>query len=171
MFDVKIEKVEKLGNRVMPIFTETEQVLRRIGERAFELFAGRGFGDGGALDDWLKAEREICWPAAELLERDKDFVLSVALPGFEASETSVTATPRELIVHAKTQTERNDESKQEKTNVCWSEFRSNDVYRRVELGKDIEVGKVSASLKHGLLKVVASKVERPLRTVSVAVAA
>jgi len=31
----------------------------RISERAYELYAQRGWREGGALEDWLDAEREI----------------------------------------------------------------------------------------------------------------
>lgn len=31
----------------------------QIAERAYELYVNRGRQDGGALDDWLQAEREV----------------------------------------------------------------------------------------------------------------
>jgi HSP20 family protein len=171
MADITIQKVAKLDDRTLPVFKETEELLRRIRARAFDLFSGRGFGDGHALDDWLAAEREICWPAGELVERDADFTLSIALSGFEPNDISVAATPRELIVHAKTKSERTEEAKKP-GEIRWSEFRSNDVYRRVELPKDIDVQKVSALLQNGLLKIVAAKAQEvPQRTLPVAVAA
>ena len=39
---------------------------------------------------------------------------SVALPGFEPGQVSVTATPRELIVHASAKTERREEPAKER---------------------------------------------------------
>jgi len=107
--DIKVEKVADPKKRTLPVFKEVESLLDRIRNRAFEMFSGRGFGDGHALDDWLAAEREICWPAGELVEQDKEYVLSLTLPGFEPEEISVTTTPREVIVHAKTKTERKGE--------------------------------------------------------------
>ena len=157
MPDITVQKVAKTEDRSLPIFKETEELLRQIRERAFGLSIARGRRWASALQDWLAAEREFCWPAAELLERDKDFVLSVALPGFEPGNIVVTVTPRELIVHAKLETAA--ESKKEEQ-VVWSDFRTNDVYRRIELARDIDVNKVSASLKNGLLKVVAAKLEK-----------
>ena len=55
--------------------------------------------------------------------------------------------------------------------VCWSEFRSNDVYRQIELPKDIDPQSVSASLQNGLLKVVATKAEKPTRVIPITSAA
>ena len=82
-------------DRSLPIFAEFDRIADRIRLEAYNLFARRGSGDGGALDDWLEAERNVCWPAAKLVERDGAFVLEVALAGFEPSEISLTATPRE----------------------------------------------------------------------------
>ena len=44
-------------------------------------------------------------------------------------------------------------------NACvhWSEFRSDDVYRRVELPQQIDVGKCTARLEHGMLIVEAPR--------------
>ncbi|MBS1811855.1 MAG: DUF2934 domain-containing protein [Acidobacteria bacterium] len=33
--------------------------LSRIQQRAYELWKGRGSGEGGAIDDWLQAEAEV----------------------------------------------------------------------------------------------------------------
>jgi len=172
MSDIKVEKVADPEKQTLPVFKEMESVLERIRARAFDLFSGRGFGQGHALDDWLAAEREICWPAGELVEEDKTYSLTVALSGFEPADISVTATPHELIVHAKSKTESKKEEEAKKgQKVCWSEFRSNDVYRQVELPKNIDVQSVSASLNKGLLKIVATKAEKATRVVPITSAA
>ena len=169
MSNVAVVKVANQAERTLPVFRAIEDLATRIRERAFALCSNRGFGDGHALEDWLIAEREFCWPAGELKEGDKDFVLSMALPGFEASGVSVTATPRDIIVHAKYEHKKEPASKADK--VCWSEFRSNDVYRRVQLDRDIDVERVSATLKNGLLLVTAPKIETAKKIVPVAAAA
>jgi HSP20 family molecular chaperone IbpA len=171
MADIKVQKVEKLDDRALPIFQQVDEMLGRIERRAFELFADRGFANGHDLEDWLAAERELCWPATELAERDKDFVVSVALPGFEPGQISVTATPRELIVHASAKTERREEPAKNESKVLWSELRSSDVFRRVELSEPIDVAKVSATLAQGVLKIVAEKAAKKLVSVPVAAAA
>ena len=167
MADIKVQKVADSDKQASSVFKEMNAVLERVRARAFELFSGRGFVQGHALEDWLAAEREICWPAGELVEEEKNFALTVALPGFEAADISVTATPRELIVHAKSK--KQEETK--KGRRVWSEFRSNDVYRRVELAKDIDTRSVSASLSNGLLKIVATKVEKAAQVIPISSAA
>ena len=172
MSDIKVQKVVDPARQTLPVFKEMESVLERIRARAFDVFSGRGSGHGRALDDWLAAEREICWPTGELVEQDKAYTLSVALPGFEPSDISVTTTPHELIVHAKSKVEsKKEEDAKKGGKVCWSEFRSNDVYRQVELPKNIDVQSVSASLQNGLLKIVATKAQKPTRVVPITSAA
>jgi HSP20 family protein len=146
-------------------------MLGRIQRRAFEMFAGRGFAPGHELEDWVSAERELCWPATELTEEDKNYVLKVALPGFEPDQVSVTATPRELIVQACAKSERREEPAKKERKLLWSEFRSNEVYRRIELAEPIDVAKVSATLADGLLKIVAEKAVTKVVTIPIAAAA
>ena len=173
MAEIKVQKVTDEGKKpTLPVFKEMESVLERIRSRAFDLFSHRGSGHGHALDDWLAAEREICWAVGELVEEDKAFTLSVALPGFEPADISVTATAHELVVHAKSKTESKKEEEVKKgQKVYWSEFRSNDVYRQVDLPKDIDPQSVSASLHNGLLKIVATKAEKPTRVIPITSAA
>ncbi len=171
MANVKVQKVEKAEDRGLPVFQQVDEMLGRIERRAFELFAGRGFTDGHDLEDWVTAERELGWPATELVEQEKDYSASVAVPGFEPGQISVTATPRELIVQASAKTQRREEPAKGETKVLWSEFRSDDVYRRIELSEPIDVAKVSANLANGLLKIVAEKAAKNVVNIPVAAAA
>jgi HSP20 family protein len=170
MSEINVQRVTT-EDRTLPAFAEAERMFDQIRRRAFELFSGRGFGEGRALDDWLAAEREFNWPATELVERDQDFVLSVMLPGFEPADVALTATSRALVIQAKMKIERKDEAKKGEARVHWSEFRSADACRRIEFAKDIDVDKISATLKNGVLRVVARKAERPSKPVAVAAAA
>jgi len=173
MTEIKVQKITEEGKKpTLPVFKEMESVLERIRARAFDLFSRRGFVGGHALDDWLAAEREICWPAGELAEQDKAYTLSVALPGFEPADISVTATPHELVVHAKSKVEsKREEAVKKGEKMCWSEFRGNDVYRQVDLPKNIDPQSVTASLHNGLLKIVATKAEKATRVIPIISAA
>jgi len=155
MANVAVEKVGT-GERSLPVFKAMNDLTAKIRERAFALGSQRGFGNGHALEDWLAAEREFCWPASELKEGKDEFALAVALPGFEPGDVSVTATPREIIVHAKYEHTKAPSATDRKT-VCWTEFRSDDVYRRIELSEDINIDKIKATLKDGMLSVTAPK--------------
>ena len=158
MSRLNIQKVRTTNDRTLPIFAEVEQLADRIRMQAYNLFAHRGAGDGHALDDWLTAERDVCWPAAELAEREGEFLLNVALAGFEAGDVTVTATPREIIVKAGRKHEQASAGKGE-PKLRWTEFRSDNVFRRVELPVPVEVEKISANFENGLLKILAPKVQ------------
>ncbi len=171
MADIKVQKVEKAEDRALPVFQQLDDMLGRIQRRAFELFEARGFADDHDLEDWVTAERELCGATTEFVEQEKNYVLSVALPGFEPGQISVTATPGELIVQASEKTERHEEPAKKEQKVLWSEFRSSDVFRRIELSEPIDVAKVSATLNQGLLKIVAEKAAKKVVSVPVAAAA
>ena len=154
MENVAVQKVKKVGPEPLLIFETTEKRLDDVRRRAFELFEKRGYQLGHEIDDWLKAEHEVFgWPAAELAEKDGKYEAQITLPGFEPKEVKVTATPSEIIVHAETKHEK----KVEEPNVLWTEFGSNDVYRRFELPVLIDVDKTSATLDNGMLHIIATK--------------
>jgi HSP20 family molecular chaperone IbpA len=159
MAELKVQKGERSDERLLPVFREAEQVLERIRKRAFELFSRRGGELGHELEDWLAAEREICWPKCELEEHEGRYQLSMALPGFDVPEIAVTATPGEIIVHAATSKTSASEKRpgERGRSVRWSQFESNDVYRRIELEKSIDLATVSATLHNGLLKISAAQ--------------
>ena len=159
MSHVQVDRVESPNERTLPAFEEADRVLQRVQQRAFELFAARGFNPGRALDDWLSAERELCWPAAEVLEGDDGYVVSVALPGFEAGEVELTVTPRDLIVRAKSSRERVHPSVGMAGKAASSTFQTNSLFRCIKLPAAIRVKDVKATVEHGLLTIVAPKAE------------
>lgn len=155
MSDIRIQLANE-GERHLPIFSELAQRMDAVRQRAFEMFAERGGTEGRDLDDWIAAEHEVLgWPAAELKEANGAFQVDVTLPGFAAKDVEVTATPTELIVHAASTQERKGEDEY----IVWSEFGSNDVYRRFGFPKSVDVDKVTAKLENGILKVMAPKAE------------
>jgi len=161
MSQLNVQKVRAADDRTLPVFSEFARLAEEIRLKAYNLFAHRGDGgDGGshALDDWLAAEREVCWPSAELTEGDAVCTVKVALAGFEPGEINVTATPREILIKAAHERERQS-AKEGDGKLCWSEFRSNEVLRRIELPAPVNVDKISARLSNGLLEIVAPKAD------------
>lgn len=157
MSKLNVQKVLSPAERKLPVFAELEELADRIRIRAFNLFASRGLNEGNDVDDWLTAQREICWPAAELVENDDGFSVSVALAGFAADDILVTATPHEVIVKASRSDEANGLKEREGTKICWSEFRDNDVYRQIEYSSEVDVSKMKANFEHGMLRIEVPK--------------
>lgn len=153
MSEVRIKR-QTDDERTLPVFKELAERLDAVRQRAYDLFSSRGSSAGSDLDDWIKAEREVFgWMPGELKDRESEYEVDFALPGFGANDVELTATPTELIVHAENKTERKGESDR----VVWSEFGSSEVYRRFALPTPVMADRVSAKLKDGVLKVHAPK--------------
>ena len=159
MSDLNIQKVAEPEDRSLSVFAEFDQLADQIRNRAFNLFDARGRIHGRAMDDWLEAERQICWPAAELSETDGKYELEVALAGFEPGDIEVTATPSELIVKASHQSKQAEKEKSENGKIRWSDFKSENVYRHVELPEMVDVDHISAEFRNGLLTISAPKLK------------
>ncbi len=157
MSHIPVHKVKDQDKQALPILQEIAKRVDAVKQRAFELFQKRGQDAGRELEDWLQAEHEILgWPAAELIEKDNAYEVQVTLPGFDAKDIEVTTTPVELIIHAATRQEKKGKEK----DVVWTEFGSNDVYRRFELPSKILVEKVVANLEKGILHITAPLAKR-----------
>jgi len=157
MATVAVQKIEDKKAKPVPLFQEIEEQFEDVRRRAFELFEKRGRELGHALEDWLKAEHEVMGsPAAELTEADSKYDLAMTLPGYEPNDVQVTITPSEIIVHAKVEPKR----KTEEAKCVWTEFQSNDVYRRFALPEAIDVDKTTASLDKGMLHITAAKMPK-----------
>ncbi len=171
--NVAVKRIADAKQRNEPALASVDVLMQSIRERAYELFSQRGFGEGFALEDWLKAEHEISWPAAELVEEDKAYQLKIALPGYTVGEIEVSATPQEIIVKAASE-KRGASKAQEpaKGTVRWSEFKSNQTCRRFEAPSAIDTNQVTASLQDGLLTVRAAKQSKAeKKTIPIAAAA
>ena len=91
----------------------------------------------------------------------------MALAGYDTDDITVPANPQELIVKAIEETsDSGEEARQEEEGptVHWSEFRHENVYRHVTLPAEVDVDKIKAELKDGLLTIAAPKaaVEEPV---------
>ncbi|MES3034386.1 MAG: Hsp20 family protein [Gemmatimonadota bacterium] len=153
MSDVRI-KAQADGERSLPVFQEIDRRLDAVRQRAYDLFSKRGRSGGNDLGDWVTAEREVLgFALGELKDRDGEYEVDLALPGFGAEDVELTATPNELIIHAESSTRRkgSDEA------MVWSEFGSSEVYRRFTLPTSIEADRISAELMNGVLHVHAPK--------------
>lgn len=157
MASVAVQKIKDKLAKPRPLFQEIEKQLEEVRRRAFELFENRGRELGHALEDWLKAEREVLGsPAAELTEVNSKYKVAMTLPGYEPKDVQVTATPSEIVVHAKA--ERKKEAAEEK--CLWTEFRTSSVYRRFEFPEAIDLEKTTATLDKGMLHVTAPKMPK-----------
>jgi len=154
MANVTVEKCRESGTLPEALYQRMNAITDEIRQRAFGLFEGRGRTIGMDLGDWLQAEQEVVWsPASELVEKKDDFCARLALPGFDAKDLEVTATPNALIVQA----ESAHTHESEEGDVCFCEFSRKKLFRRLDLPSEIDVNKVTASLDKGILEIDAPK--------------
>ena len=158
MSTVTVHKIREANDASPPFLEPIDRLFDEIRQRAFSLFEERGRVSGHDLDDWLQAEREVLWsPPAELIEREKEFQARVAVPGFEAKDIRITALPDAIVIEA------DAETKQEKSgeDVLLSEFGARKFLWRFNLPSPIDLGKTTATLEKGILKLVAVKSTEP----------
>lgn len=155
MSHVAIAKIHEAEHEMPSLLDEMKGWVERVRQRAFAIFQRRSSGDGAAaIDDWLRAERDLMLSAqSELIEKDSQFQLRVAMPGFNEKNIKVTAMPGALIVSA----EARHQHEKEEGNVHFCEFGEKSLFRRFDLPNNIDVDKVKAQLDKGVLQVTAPK--------------
>lgn len=131
--------------------SEIEALHRRIMSRAFELFEARPRVGISALDDWLRAERELVWaPPIELTEKDGVFTIEMAVAGVDPKQLEIQAMPDCVVVKA----EIRHEHDAEKGVVHRCEFAPGRLFRSVRLPHECDLDKSRAEWRNGLLTLV-----------------
>ncbi len=161
---IAVQKIADPDKMPLSLSDSMQKIFDQIREKAFCLFCESGSTHGHAVDDWLKAEREIFQtPESELLEKNNEFTLQIAAPGFEAKDLDITALPSSIIVRG----ESTQESGKVEGKVHFSDFRNQQLYRRYALPAPIDVDKTMATLEKGILKIVAQRASAQLEKVKV----
>jgi len=154
MSQIAVNKCSDWASIPQTVLDKIQDLSETIRQKAYNLFESRNGGDGSEVQDWLEAERDTVWvPTSELVESAQDLRAKIAVPGFDAKEIEVSATPDELIVRA----EASHTHEGEKANVAFCEFTDKTLFRRFILPARIDVDKVSATLDKGILQIVAPK--------------
>lgn len=131
------------------LFDEMEDTFNAIARRAYEIFESNGYTFGRDLEHWFQAERELLHPVlVNITESESSIEVTAEVPGFDEKEIEIGLEPHRLTISGKRETKK--EAKKGKT-VC-SESCSDQVLRMVELPAEIEMEKVTATLKNGVLK-------------------
>ncbi|MBD2253727.1 Hsp20/alpha crystallin family protein [Nostoc parmelioides] len=94
-------------------------------------------------------------PAAELEEKDDAIHLKLEVPGLEANDIHVEATPESISITG----ERKSETKMEENGITRSEFRYGKFQRVIPLPSLIQNDKVQAEYKNGILRLTVPKAE------------
>jgi HSP20 family molecular chaperone IbpA len=136
-----VKEERRTSGDVGNALSQTERLLAETQRRALKLFYDRGILDRDELRQWLDGPDDACWRVIGIVEREKDFVVSIALPGVDARFIELTREPRPLILRSDTHT-------------GWT------VPRKLDLPVDWQSDKLAAFLKEGNLVVMLPKAER-----------
>jgi HSP20 family protein len=146
-----------------PVFVEAEKLFdqmkeftQTIANRAYQFFEERGREIGHDLEDWFRAEFEMIRPVSvEMKETNDQLLLRAEVPGFSAQDIKISVEPNLLIISGKTEQKKEDETEKK----VFSEFRSNQFYRKVGLPVEVDPAKTTATLKDGILELTLVKSE------------
>jgi HSP20 family protein len=104
-------------------------------------------------------------PSVNVFETEGEFVLFADMPGVSRENLKVAVEGKELSIEGKV-----DLGSPDGARVLYSEHDGSRLARKFVIGKDIDVDKIEAEMKHGVLRLRLPKVEstRP-REISVVV--
>ena len=139
-----------------------------IAQRAYQLFAARGFGYGHELGDWLEAEAQLMKAIPlELSETPDTLKIKAFLRGYCTKDIEIHVEPRRLFISG--QRERNEEPKQ--GTIIYAEESSDRVFRSIDLPMHIDPKKVQATRHNGELEIELAKAREGHKLVVAAKAA
>jgi HSP20 family protein len=134
---------------------QVEGTFNDLACRAYEIFDGNGRIFGHDLEHWFQAERELLYPVLlNIVETPEAFELKAEVPGFTEKDLEIGVEPRRLTLSGK----RESSKEEKKGKTVWAESSSDQLLRVVNLPAEVEVGKVTASLKNGVLDLTLPKI-------------
>ena len=125
-----------------------------IAQRAYQLFAARGFGHGHELGDWFQAEAQLMKEVPlELSETPDTLKITAFLRGYCDKDIEIHLEPRRLFISG--HREGKAEPKQE--TITYTEESSDRVFRCIDLPMHIDPEKVQATFHNGELEIELAK--------------
>ena len=137
-----------------PTFELAQEINDLIASRAYELFESSGFTHGHAREDWLSAESEILLRVpVDVTETETELTVRADVPGFGDKDLEVRIAPRSLCILGR----RQETSDQKEIKTVYSERRSKQIFRMLDLRSEIDPDGVDATVSDGLLEIKVSK--------------
>ncbi len=132
----------------------------RIAHRAYDFFAASGFTNGHDREDWFKAEQELLKPVPLEVADEKDqFIVKAEVPGFDVKDLDIHLNGSHLVIEGKH--ESSEEKKDREGETVYSERKSQQICRMIELPAAVVAEKAQAELKNGVLELKLPKAEKP----------
>jgi HSP20 family molecular chaperone IbpA len=138
---IKLVPVKELDARC-------KEVHDLIARRAYEFYESRGCVGGQELGDWARAESELlCTVPVGFMQSDHALILDAAVPGFDAEHLQVGVESRRITLSGTREIAR----------AFGRRSRPLEIFRVVELPLEVDPARTTATLKCGILELVAPK--------------
>ncbi len=133
-----------------PFVERAREINELIARRAHELFESRGCAHGHDREDWLTAMSEVLLHVpVDITETETELAIRADVPGFNKQDLEVRVAPRSVCITGK----RQEASEQTEGETVYSERRSNQVFRVLDLPSQIDPDRVNATLSDGILEI------------------
>src|ERR1700682_4183556 len=137
-----------------PFFERAQEINELIARRAHELFESRGFAHGHDREDWLTAMSEILLNVQlDIKEIETGINIRADVPGFSEQDLEVRVAPRSVCITGK----RQEASEQKEGETVYSERRSDQIFRVLDLPSQIDPDLTEATLSGGILEITLLK--------------
>lgn len=100
-----------------------------------------------------REEERYLVPPVDIYETKEGLVVVADLPGVEKDDLNIDVEDDVLTIQARSKHE-------EPASAVYQEYRLMNFYRQFQLGEHVDQGKISAELKHGVLKLTLPKAEK-----------
>ena len=138
--------IKKTPDRfIRSVNDEITSILNRIFDSLFPEYV---FNDDTGCDKFAMP--------VELHEKDKEYCVKAELPGVKKEDLDIDIDKNHITINAK----KEEENKEDTKSYRKSEFRYGEFSRTVYFPDDIDIENTSAKLEHGILKIVAPKIEK-----------
>lgn len=157
-------KTEKAAERpAAPDVWRPFETLRREIDRLFDDFDRSWVPFKRWRLDWEPfARRDAIWDAApvvDIVEREKEYEITAELPGIDASEVEVKLSNGALTIKGEKKEEKEEKSK----DFYLSERRYGSFQRSFAVPEGVDVDKIEATLRNGVLTIVLPKTAEALK--------
>lgn len=138
-----------------PFLDLVSEVNNEVARRAYLLFESRGSAHGNDQNDWLRAQSEILVNVpVDVIETETGLTIRADVPGLNQNNLEVRVVPRAICIIGTRQVA----SDQVGEKIVYSERRSNQFFRTLELPSEIDPEKTVATLGDGVLEIKLPKV-------------
>ncbi|MGB9121606.1 MAG: Hsp20 family protein [Candidatus Angelobacter sp.] len=128
----------------------SDRITKQLAKRAFQLFEERGCENGHDLDDWFKAEAELIAPIPiKVKETAREIRIEAEVRGFNDDEVAFNLEKNQVSIQGIKQTNSNDATQSK------SEIRM--IYGSISLPSEVVPQKAHATLKNGILEIIAPR--------------